>query len=299
MLKLLHILYAVLERIESCFCVYDTEPSGAARHLTVCDCCMDIEDKWLELLHKLEAPRQYETVYAVGGNDSGKTTLCRFLDERLRANFVTASINCDPGQASIGPPACLGMTVSEGDSTTMMLRFVGATSPFGHMTSILSGSRRLVDEAAGRRAQKIAVDSSGFDHSPAGLSFQFETIDLLQPTTVVGIARNEDERESLDGLMRNFKKAGMAYFPLTVHPAGIKRSAEERKAFRESRFSRYFKDARIRTIDFRTLGLHGRLPENGIGIAGRLIALSDSRQLVVTLGIAQHSLVAPPSDAMP
>jgi polynucleotide 5'-hydroxyl-kinase GRC3/NOL9 len=60
-------------------------------------------------LSRLEENTEKQLIYVIGGIDSGKTILCRFLAERLSVKHKTAYINCDPGQSVIGPPASLGM----------------------------------------------------------------------------------------------------------------------------------------------------------------------------------------------
>jgi len=243
---------------------------------------MKVEKKWQEILSRLEENTEKQLIYVIGGIDSGKTTLCRFLAERLSVKYKTAYINCDPGQSVIGPPASLGMAVCHGKWGIQALRFIGSTSFRGHMLQILCGSGRLRDKAVDWGARKIIVDSSGFVYSPPGMAFQFETIDLLQPDVILGIEESSD----LNGLIRNFRTKGRAYYSLPIHPNVIKRSPAERRAYRESKFREYFRNSRLMAISFRELGLHRVIPEkNENYLQGQLIALSDHEHLVITLGI--------------
>ncbi len=237
----------------------------------------------------LEESPTRQLVYVIGGNDSGKTTLCRYLSDRLSARFSAAYINCDPGQSTVGPPACLGMALYDGGQAATALRFIGSTTPFRHMLQILNGSARLRDKAVEWGACKVIVDSSGFVYGSAACAFQFESIDLLQPDFVVGIAGSAGERQSLDALMRNFRNGKMAYVRLPVHPAAVKRSAEQRRAYREARFREYFRGARLRTIGFRDLGLHGRIPakHGAHSLCGRLAAFSDREHFLLALAIIE------------
>lgn len=110
-------------RVPSCFRVYG---AGEIRYIKV----MDFE-KLDNVLSKSPKPA---TVYVLGGNDRGKTTLCTALFQSLAAGFNVAYIDCDPDQSVIGPPATAGLKVhyNSGKNKTF-LRFLGTTNPAAHM----------------------------------------------------------------------------------------------------------------------------------------------------------------------
>src|SRR5437764_3353946 len=72
----------------------------------------------------------------VGGTDTGKTTFCTLVaNEALAKGRRVAVLDCDLGQAEIGPPACVGLGLpterigSLGDVRPASLAFLGLTSP--------------------------------------------------------------------------------------------------------------------------------------------------------------------------
>ncbi len=69
---------------------------------------------------------QARRAIVIGSVDTGKSTLCRFLlNEAQRAGRSSALLDCDVGQKTVGPPACV--TLAEAGSTK--LAFVGTTNP--------------------------------------------------------------------------------------------------------------------------------------------------------------------------
>jgi polynucleotide 5'-hydroxyl-kinase GRC3/NOL9 len=243
-----------------------------------------IGETWPEIVDAFENGGPVQSLYALGGTDTGKSTFCRFLTERARAAGSAAHIDCDTGQSSIGPPATVGLAVY-GTSPAMHLRFVGSTSPQGHLLQTLAGARRLLDTALEAGVCRIVIDSPGFIYGDAAIEFQFQMIDLLQPDHIVVFQRGRE----LEGLIANFLyNPEMAVHRVKISPAVVRRSAAERRKYRLEQFAAYFADLQPQEIVLGGLGLHGMIPDfkNRHEVANRLFALCDHRQSVVALGIA-------------
>ena len=242
---------------------------------------------WADLADLLQAARGDQSVYVVGPPDTGKTTFCRFLAARLSQGEAAACVDCDPGQAWIGPPSTVGLGLYRPQGpTTAALRFVGSTSPAGHLLQTLTGIRRLADKAAGAGARRIVFDSCGLCLGALGEEFQFQTVDLLQPNHLVAIQKGDE----LEGLLRTFvRRPGLRIHRLAPSPAVSARTAEQRLAYRTRRLREHFADAVSQEVSLGAVGLHGRVPDFGDPAAcrGRLIALCDETAFVLAVGIAE------------
>ncbi len=197
-----------------------------------------------------------------GLTDSGKSTLCRFLVDELKGRFTVAYVDCDTGQSVVGPPATMGLAMHGGSagSPAPYLRFVGSISPAGHLLQTVTGAKRLTEKASEAGASVAVIDSPGFVYGGAAFEFQFQfqLIDLLQPTHIVALQRSRE----LERLLANFRRhPGIAIHRRPgISPAVVPRTATERRAYREARFRMYFAEAGPRKISLRRLGLHGGSP---------------------------------------
>lgn len=117
--------------------------------------------EWQELNRKALSG----TVLLVGATDTGKSTLARWLLEQARSRGRTAAwLDGNLGQSSLGLPGTLNLVTVIGESSAQLHRaafFVGSSSPRGHMLQVLTGLRRLRDEARSRGADSVFIDTSG------------------------------------------------------------------------------------------------------------------------------------------
>ncbi|MDI6718980.1 MAG: Clp1/GlmU family protein [Methanomicrobiales archaeon] len=242
-----------------------------------------VEPEWQALCRQIRGSAGRDVVYVLGGSDRGKTTLARHLAAALALHHPTAFIDCDMGQSGIGPPATVGMRVHPGGEH---LRFVGSTSPSGHLLQTLAAEKRLLERALALGAAKVIVDSSGFAFGSVPEEFQFQTIDLLQPDHLVAIQRGEELEDLLDNFRRH---PAMRIHRLAPSFAVVERGREQRRAYRERLFREYFRDARIQEIPLAALGVHGRVPVGGAADTerGLLVGLNDAENFLLALGILE------------
>ncbi|MEN6473495.1 MAG: Clp1/GlmU family protein [Syntrophaceae bacterium] len=258
-----------------------------------------VEPAWEKVLGEVSDPGHADIVYVVGGLDTGKTTLCGFLKGRLAALAPAALIDCDPGQSVIGPPATVGALLPDG---SMRLRFVGATSPRGHLLQTVSGIKRLTDLALAAGARKVVLDSSGLVSGALAAEFQFGVLDLVRPTHIIALQRGLE----LEGLLASFMEA-THILRLMASKAVAPRTPNQRQAYRRERFRRYFQTAHTQDLSIEGRGRHGKVPvELTTGhCRNLLVALCSSDGFVLVLGIIEAvdqerdclALYAPPFDA--
>lgn len=245
-------------------------------------------DEWRRLLEEIEKSDERALVYVLGGVDTGKSTLCRFLIDHLAATAKTACIDCDPGQSSIGPPCTLGLRIHArpGQSTDLLL-FTGSNSPHGLLLPTATGIKKLCEKAIASGAQRIVVDSSGYVLDLPAREFQFQVIDLLQPDWLVALQIQNE----LEGLLACFaRNERITLVRLNPSQAVTPRDMDRRQEYRSSKFKEYFKDAAPHEIPFAGLGFHGILAnaDQQRPLRHLLVALCDAENFVVTLGILQE-----------
>ena len=224
----------------------------------------------------------------IGAPDVGKSTFAEYLfHEVRRAAGQAAFLDGDPGQSRLGPPTT--MTLVFGASGELDFPpdarlwhwFVGSTSPSGHMLPVLVGAARLVEAARGAGADRIIYDTSGLvDPALGGLALKLAKIDLLRPALVVGI-QNESELEPLLVPLRH--RSGLRVISLPASPQVHKRDLIQRRAYRASQFSAYFRSATGFSLEWTRYAVHP-FPRFSMN---RLVALEDRRGFTLGLGIVR------------
>ncbi len=244
---------------------------------------MIVPDAWKELRERLRK-KGGGSVYLAGATDRGKTTLCRYLQEELSKETTVAWIDCDSGQASLGPPTTIGCEMAPGG--TRWLRFIGSTSPPGHLLPFLTGAARLKEAARQAGAEYLVFDSPGYVEDGAAQEFQIQLIDLLEPNHLVAIQREGE----IEPILNLFRKSGRMQVHRFAPVAAVRgRSQEERRRYREGRFRDYFQEAEVQEISLVGVSVHGRVPSSFRQEAWRdlLIAFLDGERWVLALGIVQ------------
>lgn len=186
-------------------------------------------------------------ILIVGEPNTGKSTLARHLFRQFQEKgTVTAYLDGDPGQSTIGPPATMTVATGRPGEATFppagkeLSWFVGAVSPRRHMLPMLSGAARLSQAALEGKADLLLYDSSGLvDPQQGGAALKRALVDVLQPATIVAIQR----RKELQELLRGWRHSGLRLNEMAPSPDVKQRNATDRQAYRARRFRRYFQSA--------------------------------------------------------
>lgn len=227
-------------------------------------------------------------VLVVGATDAGKTTFARYLIWQLQAAGVRVGwLDGDPGQSDLGPPATMTLAGPNAESDALRDRpkrhvFVGAVSPVGHMLRVVVGARRLVDAAGEAEADAIVYDTTGLiDPDRGGLYLKHALIDVLQPSAVIGLQRDDELERLLTPLRR---RSSLRVVTIAPSDAVEARSPHVRQDYRARRFERYFADAESLTV---------RWPELAVVPApqfdrNRLVALGDEAGFARALALIKE-----------
>lgn len=227
----------------------------------------------------------------VGDSDTGKSTLARYVYQRLcRRGLLAAYLDADVGQSTLGLPTTLNVAraVEPGDGQFPPLGpraayFVGATTPRGHMLPAVVGCHRLQQWTLALGAEAIVVDTTGLvDKAQGGKALKQWKIELLAPGVVVALQRGRELEPILWPLRRDKR---VRCIELPVAPGVIRRSREERIARRRARLAAYFETARPRLLELRRLAVYDleRLT------LGALLAFQDAEGFALGLGVVQEA----------
>ncbi|MCL6584272.1 MAG: AAA family ATPase [bacterium] len=250
-----------------------------------------IPEEWVRLVKDIEEYHRRFIIFTLGENDTGKSTLCRYLVSQIcHLGRRVAWIDSDLGQSILGPPATVGMRIvspTEGEESPLFLRFVGSTSPIGHLLQTLVAVRTMMDKAIRQRVDGIVLDTCGFVTGRIGLEFKFQKIDLVNPTHLIALQKGRE----LEVLLRNFsyrRSLSLRRFPISeaVQP----KSTDQRWEYRQEQFRKYFHEAKVVNFAFAGLGLHGHLPDfqSVQHWQGLLIGFCDEMNDTLALGIIQE-----------
>jgi polynucleotide 5'-hydroxyl-kinase GRC3/NOL9 len=195
----------------------------------------------------------------LGGSGTGKSTLCQYLIYRAYvAGEPVALVDLDLGQSHLGPPGALGLGLFPprfpGDQGLFPegLYFVGQTSPIGALLPVTVGSRVLVDEARRKGVSRVVVNTSGLIHGPAAWHLKQAQVELLKPTLLLALAQEQELTPLLASL-----GPGNKTLQLGVSSRAVLRGPEDRRQYRETRFRRYFDQARRLDLPLSEIVWHG------------------------------------------
>lgn len=259
----------------------------------------------------------------LGAVDVGKTTTAtRLAAAAVRSGLAAAVVDADIGQSDLGPPAAVGWGPVPAPVRHMSgiplagLWFAGDTSPQRVYPHVVEGTHALAARARRRGAHLIVVDTTGWVEGAGAVAAKLRKIRRLAPRHVVAIQRDREVEPILAHLPRT-----TAVHRLHPGPAVRRRSAEERRALRERKFTGYFAGAQPlsldmrRTIPQRTTIYRGRwiAPSRVLtdvppeALRHLLVGLADRRGTIMAMGtiadvdpvLHRLSVVAPPVPPRP
>ena len=189
-------------------------------------------------------------VLVLGATDTGKTSLVSHLAGALATRgHPIGVIDADLGQSQIGPPTALGLgrvtgpIAALGDAEWVALSWVGGTSPPGLEEALWAGARRLADRGAALGLRPILVDTGGLVLGSVGRRIALGTARSLRPDLAICLQRADECEGLLAALGDDGEAPGNGWRPdvlrLPVAAGARRRSAAERRAYREGALDRY------------------------------------------------------------
>ncbi|MFB3888597.1 MAG: Clp1/GlmU family protein [Candidatus Bathyarchaeia archaeon] len=207
-----------------------------------------IPSSWAKAFDALREPRRTPMVAMImGGVDSGKTSLCTYLANRLLAQGQRVAIlDGDVGQSDLGPPCTVAYAVVSKPVTDLFglnaadAFFVGATSPSDAVDRAVLGMARMKEEVLQESVDFVVVNTDGWVVGEDAVAYKSRLAEILAPDVVFCI-RHEDELAPLAANMERFRVVAVE----AAAPAK-QRSREKRKSLRELSYIKYLADAKVK-----------------------------------------------------
>lgn len=246
-----------------------------------------VSREWLELVKRLPAAGR---VIVVGGSDSGKTTLCRWLMSKLPPEGRPALVDADTGQSQVGPPGCVAWRF--GGTNEYECFFAGDTTPATAPAVTLAATVHAVRAAEAAGAKLVLLDTCGYVGGRGGFDYKCAKLELLAPAQVL-ILGDSPEIKRLLAAWRNDDR-------LTVHrvPQSERlqqKLREQRTAWRQEKWAAQFAGLDLRRIALPGKAISGlptpaELKSRDLTFAdlqGLLLGFHDRQRRCVGLGLLQ------------
>ena len=209
-----------------------------------------IPPSWTEACEQLLNFQSKPVVAMVLGNvDSGKTSFCTYLANRLlQEKKKVAILDGDLGQSDIGPPCTVAYTFLTKPATDLFnleaknAFFIGFTSPSPAINKVIEGLTLLKREILEGNPDFIVVNTDGWVEGEDAVNYKVQLVKELNPHIIFCI-QQKDELMSLLNSLEGFQKI------VVESPPAIKqRSREKRRSLRELGYIKYLKNAKVQSI---------------------------------------------------
>lgn len=226
---------------------------------------IDMPEPWQRAVDSLCA--QPGRVVVLGAMDTGKSTLTQVIIRAWqRARLKVGWIDGDVGQSDLGPPTTVAMQVVEPSTDLLMsmradaMRFIGSTSPAGHLLPVVVGLHRLAQLAGELGAQVLVVNTSGMVFGGPARALHAHLMDVLRPDVVLALQR-QSEIEHLLRPIEQQRRCQVVRLPVSERARA--RTREARQQFRRQRFQAYFQEARLQSIAIAQVGVQNMFLQSG------------------------------------
>ena len=194
------------------------------------------------------------TIMILGTVDSGKTSYCTFLvNKLLTEKQKVAILDGDLGQSDIGPPCTVSYTfVTEPVTDLFNLKaedafFVGVTSPSKAIDKVITGLTTLKREILSRSPDFIVINTDGWVEGEDAVRYKVQLVDRLEPHVIFCVQQKSELAPILYTIEECRKK-------VVDSPQAIRqRTREKRKSLRELGYMKYLENARLRTLPLNSL----------------------------------------------
>jgi polynucleotide 5'-hydroxyl-kinase GRC3/NOL9 len=202
----------------------------------------------------------------VGSVDSGKTSFCTYLVNRmLHEKKKVAVLDGDLGQSDIGPPCTLAYTFVTRPITDLFdlhaksVFFIGITSPAAETRRVTEGLVSLKQEILKRCPDVVLVNTDGWVNEQNAVGYKLELAEQVNPA-IIFCVRQKDELEPLINALTKFKTV------VVDSPMNIKqRSMEKRRTLRELGYMKYLRNAKVQSLPLNWLKIEG---DEFLGLSG-------------------------------
>lgn len=209
-----------------------------------------IPSSWTEAYEELlNIPMRPVTAMVLGTVDSGKTSFCTYLTNKLlNGKQKVAILDGDLGQSDVGPPCTVAYTFVTKPVTDLFSLeaknafFIGVTSPSKAVNKVIEGLTSLKNEILNNDPDFLILNTDGWVEGEDAVNYKFRLVEQLNPDIVFFI-QQRDELAPLLNVLEKFRKV------LVDSPSAIgQRSREKRRSLRELGYVKYLRNAKVQSL---------------------------------------------------
>jgi polynucleotide 5'-hydroxyl-kinase GRC3/NOL9 len=223
------------------------------------------------------------TAIVLGTVDSGKTSFCTYLINRLlREKKKVAILDGDLGQSDIGPPCTVAYSLVTKPITDLFnldaknAFFVGVTSPNTAINKVIEGLTSLKKEILTSDPDFIVINTDGWVEEEEAVNYKVQLVKELDPDVIFCI----QQKDELTPFLNTLEK----FITIVVDsPSAIKqRSREKRRSLRELGYMKYLRNAKVQSLPLSWL----KIEENELfGLSGTYENTKQARKMYELLGM--------------
>jgi len=251
-----------------------------------------IPESWnkpIELI--LNSPKIPAVILILGKSDSGKSSYCTYLVNKLvaRKNNV-AVLDGDLGQSDIGPSGTVGYAVTSKQLTDLYdlklenAFFVGVTSPILAISKTIEGLTTIKDQILECKVDFVVINSDGWVAGDIASRYKTALIKELKPDIIVCLPIENE----LKPLIANIEE--IPIINVEQSSSLSPRSSEERKSLREMTYLRYLKNAKLQCFPLSQLIVEPKaaVPKDQKPEKGLLVGLYGSKNKFLGIGVLRE-----------
>ncbi|RLG82629.1 MAG: GTPase [Thermoprotei archaeon] len=213
---------------------------------------------WLSVVNEI-INREMRKVVILGGVDCGKSSFTILLANiAYSRGLKVAIIDSDVGQADIGPPGFISMSLYNKSVIWMreldpsVMRFIGDIRPQHYTDRIIYEINRLIEYAFSRyNVNIVVIDTDGWIQDSYAIDYKNRLIERISPDAIVVLGNNSW------GIFRRFEKIGMKVYELSSPLVARARTRDERRRLRSNRYRKFLETAPIKRFKMDDLLLSG------------------------------------------
>lgn len=198
------------------------------------------------------------TVIMLGAVDSGKSSFCTYLINRLlQEKRKCVILDGDLGQSDVGPPCTLAYAIVTKPITDLFSLeaknafFVGVTSPSRALNKVIEGLSLLKAEVLNENPDFILVNTDGWVEGEDAVNYKMQLVSKLHPDLIFCIQQKDETNQFLN-VFEKFRTIAVD------SPTAIKqRDREKRKNLRELGYIKYLKNMKMRSLPLNWLKIEG------------------------------------------
>lgn len=225
-------------------------------------------------------------VLVLGAPGVGKSVFSRFVVGQLdRAPGRVALLDCDPGQAGIGVPTCLGLALTSPWQAPAAQWFVGDVTLDHSLLPVTLGAGRLNDRAREEGARTVIIDTPGFVDTGLHRALLYHLAVACKVKQVIAIAAKGELDPAIDLLSGQ----GLEILMMKPSPVSIDPQHAGRARARKRRLDAHFFGSRARRFGpDRFVGADWRAGIESTPEPGRIVGMIDQDGFCLGLGFLRR-----------